>query len=316
MDLGLTQNITEHFNKKRNGKKKGGVVKRNTALENKASDSMMIPGHFNTPHVVAHSASGDSTLLTPESVYSIHFMLFPNPEQLTSEYQGNVQCYPLTPIVIAQKQIKESMQRLRAKHSLHQAGKYVYFTSEDVRNIQASDSLTFKYEDVIIHLQYSAEVEAWTWHAMQSFVSKNEVIFPSTQMLNLSSDDLNGVQNLWENHLRAQVIEVTKQGVDAGVDSPTRALGKASSGESDANGSDDEKAKASRSRSSSTSSSTSTTVHSSNADDDWLDGYNLSGGSNKSKAANGKDGGGASSGAGAKAAGGSGKGKKKKKKKK
>jgi hypothetical protein len=38
LDLGLTQNITEHFNKKRNGKKKGGVVKRNTAPENKASD--------------------------------------------------------------------------------------------------------------------------------------------------------------------------------------------------------------------------------------------------------------------------------------
>ena len=96
MGLGLTQNITEHFNKKWNGKKKGGVVKRNTALENRAPDSMMTPGHFDTPHVVAHSAPGDPTLLTPESAYSIHFVLFPNPEQLTSEYQGNVQCYPLT----------------------------------------------------------------------------------------------------------------------------------------------------------------------------------------------------------------------------
>jgi hypothetical protein len=117
-------------------------VKRNTALENRASDSMMTPGHFifNTPHVVAHSASGDPTLLTPESANSIHFMLFPNPEKLTSEYQGNAQCYPLTPVVITQKQIKESMQRLRAKHPLHQAGKWVYFTSEGVGNTGAGPS--------------------------------------------------------------------------------------------------------------------------------------------------------------------------------
>jgi hypothetical protein len=319
MDLGLTQNITEHFNKKRNGKKKGGVVKRNTALENKASDSMMIPGHFNTPHVVAHTASGDAA--TSECVYSIHYMLFPNPEQLTSEYKGNVQCYPLTPIVIPQKQIKESMQRLRAKHSLHQAGKYVYFTSEDVRNIQASDSLTFKYEDVIIHLQYTAEVEAWTWHAMQSFVSKNEVIFPSTKMLNLSSDDLNGVQNLWEKHLKTQVLEVIGGLAEGGGESaagPTKALGKASterSGEgSDEDGSDDNDS-GTHSRSSSTSSSTSTTVHGSSSPDgdDWLDGCNLSG-SAKAKAGN-KDGSGAGGGTGGKGSAGSGKKKKKKKKK-